>query len=309
MSSKPDPSTVQLDRKALCTTVAIFAAVVGLTFIVGLIGDRISNHHADFRKAEGLLEDLSVMAAEIPRLPNGAILRQGPLSTAWLDDSGALPARLQAMPASLRGQPTQHSLGLVRRGPWSDLLSLEAKGSLVWTAVQTVPKAVCLQLANAVIKHPDQIAYITTNGDLPTLPLVAEPLAVCRSDFTNFNIVTLSPNVELRRLADDIERAVAAPSNGLGDKTFISGTSAPFQVSQQREGGPNYIERERSGIRVTIGNVPLSVCRLALLAGPQAFGMDNFESMDGSIMKAPHKLSSAGALCGAQRGRLVMSRL
>ena len=298
---------VQLERKALRTTVAIFAAVVGLTFIAGLIGDRISNHHADFRKAEGLLEDLSVMAAEIPRLPNGAILRQGPLSSAWLDQSGALPERLQAMPGSLRGLPAEHSVGLVRRGPWSGLLYLDAKDSLLWAKVATLPKAVCLQLVGAVIRHPDQIAYITTNGDPATLPSAAEPIPACRADFGDFTLVIENPIVEFRRLSDDIQKAVDNFSSGSQDKTSISGISAPFQVKQQREGSPGYIERERSGIRVAISDLPFAVCRFALLAGPRAFGMDNFESADGSIMKAPDTLKAAGSLCDAQRGRLLMS--
>jgi hypothetical protein len=300
---------VRLQGKALCITIAIFAVVVGLTFLLGMIGDASTQDKRHFTEAEILLEDVSAMAVEIPRLPNGAILRQGQLSSAWLDESDALPERLQAMAGSLRGQQARHSLGLVTRGPGAYAFSLEAKDSLIWTTVLTLSKAVCLQMVAASMQHSDQIAFITTSGDLPAPPYMAEPPVTCRSDFINFRLITINPVVELRRLSDDIEKAVAAFSNSSQDKILVSGTSAPFQVGPHQEGGTNYIERNGSGIRMAIDNVPLAVCRLALLAGPRAFGMDNFQSTDGHMMKPPDTLSAAGALCEAQNGKLLMNRL
>jgi hypothetical protein len=300
--------TLILQGRALRATVAIAAAIIAVSFVFGIIADH-AGHDARYRKqADSLIEDLSTMAADIPRLPSGEILRQGQLSSAWLDENGALPVRFQEMAGSLRGQQDQHSLGLVSRGPGAYAPSFEAKDSLIWTVVPNLSKAGCLQMFWSTVRRSGQIAYIATNGDPPTPPYLAEPTSTCRSDFVNFTLITGNPDVELGRLAADIGKAVAAFSNSSQDKAPVSGTSALFRVTPQGSGS-NYIERDGSGVRIALSKVPLAVCRLALLAGPRAFGMDHFQATDGSTMKVTETLGEAEALCEAQSGRLVMNRL
>ena len=296
------------EKRAYRDTLRIFALVLGVAFIVGVIGDSLGYNRSGSEKADGFISDLQTMAMEIPRLPNGYILRQGTLPTAWLDDVGALPTRLQAMPGSLRGRENEHSLGLILRSPWSDPSTLVANGSLIWATLQNMPKAVCEQLVAAVAKHPDQIAYIVVGGDAPALPVGVESNWICRAAFTGLTLIALDPLTELRRLSDDIQNAVGKLPANSTNRTFMSGSSAPFQVYKGKEDSPGYLENGPSGIRVTIAEVPLAVCRLALLAGPQAFGMDTFETPDGKAVRPPRTRTASEALCNASNGQLVMGR-
>src|SRR5438046_4893647 len=109
---------------------ALFGVFV-VVLIVGFLGDISSRSGRNFEKAEGFIADLHAIARDVPRLPDGSIVRQGPVSTGWLDDIGALPTRLQAMGGSLRGAEDRHSLGLVLRGPWSFTVPLETRDSLI----------------------------------------------------------------------------------------------------------------------------------------------------------------------------------
>jgi hypothetical protein len=296
------------EKRAFRDTLRIFALVLGVAFIVGVIGDIFGYDRRSSEKAEGFISDLQIMATEIPRLPNGLILRQGTLPTAWLDDVGALPARLQAMSGSLRGRENEHSVGLMRTSPWSPPFDLEAKGSLIWATLQTVPKAVCEQLVLTVAKHPGEIGYIATAGGAPVLPAGVDTSWACRTGFTSVTLITLDPLTELRRLADDIQNAVSKMPANSTDKTFMSGSSAPFEVYRGKEGSAGYLENGPAGIRVTIAEVPLAVCRLALLAGPQAFGMDTFDTPDGKAVQPPRTRVASEALCNASNGQLVMGR-
>src|SRR3954467_9600083 len=81
-------------RGSLLALLAIFVVVVA----AGFIGERLNRggSERDLEKAEGFVADLQFVATSIPRALDGGILRQGMLSTAWLADVGALPARLQA---------------------------------------------------------------------------------------------------------------------------------------------------------------------------------------------------------------------
>jgi hypothetical protein len=97
------------------------------------------------------------------------------------------------------------------------------------------------------------------------------------------------------------------PANST-DNTFMSGSSAPFEVYRGKEGSAGYLENGPAGIRVTIAEVPLAVCRLALLAGPQAFGMDTFDTPDGKAVQPPRTRVASEALCNASNGQLVMGR-
>jgi hypothetical protein len=299
---------IDSEKRAYRGTLTIFAVVLGVIFIAGVVGDQLGHDRSNFEKAEGLIEDLSVMTANIPRLPDGTIVRQGPLSAAWLDDVGALPARLQAMPGSLRGRKGQHSLGLVRRAPWANLVTVEAKGSLIWTTLTTVPRAVCEQLVRAIATHRDQISYITTYADPPMLPGAMELNWVCRATFLNFTLITLDPPTEFRRLSEDIQNSVGKIPANSTDKLLVSGSSAPFQVSKSQEGSPGYFQNGPSGLRGTVANVPLAVCRLALMAGPHAFGMDSFESFDGKARTSPETRAASDAFCNALGGSLIFNR-
>src|SRR5207247_4127861 len=109
-------------RGSLLALLAVFATV----FVVGLIGERINSSRSNLEKAEGFIADLQAVAFSVPRALDGSILRQGPLSTAWLADAGALPTRLQAA-GTLRGGENQRPLGLVRRSPWSTTYPLETQ--------------------------------------------------------------------------------------------------------------------------------------------------------------------------------------
>lgn len=299
---------IDSEKRAYRGTLAILAVVLGVIFIAGLVGERLHHDRSNFEKAEGLIEDLSMMTARVPRLPDGTIVRQGPLSAAWLDDVGALPTRLQAVPGSLRGREGQHSLGLVRRAPWANLVIVEAKGSLIWTTLTTVPKAVCEQLVRALVTHRDQISYITTYADPPTLPGAAGADWVCRATFLNFTLITLDPLTEFRRLSDDIQNSVGKMPANSTDKVFMSGSSAPFQVSRSQDPSPGYFQNGPSGLRGSVANVPLAVCRLALLAGPHALGMDSFESFDGKAMMSPETRAASDTFCNALGGSLIFSR-
>jgi hypothetical protein len=296
------------DKFAYGGSLLVLLVLVAVVYVAGSIGDKIERGRSNFGKAEGFIADMHAAATEVPRLPDGSIVRQGALSTAWLDDVGALPAPLQAMAGTLRGGESQRSLGLVLRGPWSIALSVEAKDSLVWTQLSALPKAACEQFRRAVVKHPDQAAYVNSTGDPPALLAALGESWLCRADFNNLTLITLDPATEVRRLSADIQNAAKTMPANLTDKMPITGSSAPFQVDKGQEGGPGFIQRDQSGIRVTINNVPFAVCRLALLIGPKAFGMDGFETSDGKAAQPPRTRPAAETLCNDLKGRLIMSR-
>jgi hypothetical protein len=298
------PSQKFAYRGSLLTLLAVFLVVV----VVGFLGDWIGrNRSRTFEKAEGFIADLHALATEVPRMPDGSIVRQGMLSTAWLDDVGALPARLQAMAGTLRGGEDQRSLGLVRTAPWSATFPVESKDSLVWTSMFGVPEAVCEQFIRATLKHSDQVAYISSFGDPPIIPAALNPARPCSVNFSNFALITLDPPTEVRRLAADIENAVKTMPANLTDKMPISGSSAPFQVNKGQDGGPGFIQRDQSRTRVTINNLPIAVCVLAYVTGPRIFGMDAFEAPDGKTV-SPRTRPASEALCNDMKGRLIMSR-
>jgi hypothetical protein len=289
---------------SLLALLAVFLVVVA----IGFVGDMISNDRGNFAKAEGFIADMDAVATRVPRLADGSIARQGPLSTAWMDDAGALPERLQAMAGSLRGAEDQRSLGMIRKGPWPFAFQVEAKDSLVWTYLVGAPKAVCDQFIRATIKHPEQVAYVSSSGDPPVIPTALDPVWTCRTNFLNLAVVMLDPPTELRRLAADIQNAIKTMPAELTDKLPISGSSAPFQVTKEQEGGPGFLQRGPSGIRVTLNNVPLAMCRLALLSGPKIFGMDAFELPGGERVSSLQIGSAPAALCTRMKGHLVMHR-
>jgi hypothetical protein len=291
-------------RGSLLALLAVFVVVLA----IGFISDMVGPGRGGLQKAEGFMADLQAIATQVPRLPDGSIIRQGALSTAWLDDVGALPERLQAMAGSLRGGEHQRSLGLVQRGPWSFAFRSQAKLSLIWTELSGVPKAVCEQIERAAAKHPDQVAYLNTSGDPPLIPAALPPDWLCRSNFVNLVLVTMDPPTEVRRLSADIQNAINSVPTSFAGKAPISGSSAPFQVSQGEKDEPGFIQRDQSGIRVTINNVPLALCELALLIGPKAFAMDKFEAPDGKMARPPPARPAARKLCDELKGRLIMSR-
>jgi hypothetical protein len=277
-------------------------------FVIGLVGDEIDRSRTNFEEAGVFLADLQMIAAEVPRLPDGFIVRQGRLSTAWLDDVGALPTRLQARAGTLRGAEDQRSLGVVRRGPWPTSFDVETRDSLVWIRLFSIPKAVCEQLERAIGKHPDRVAYVNSSGDPPAVLADLGPNWVCRQNLNNLDLVTLDPPTEIRRLSADIQNAIKATPANLTDKASMSGSSAPFQVAKNLESSPAYLQGGQSGIRVTINNVPFAVCRLALLVGPKAFGMDAFEIEDENAVQTHRTRVASEALCSALKGRLILSR-
>ena len=130
---------------------------------------------------------------------------------------------------------------------------------------------------------------------------------LCAANFNNSALITLDPPTEVRRLSADIQNAVKTMPANLTEKMPISGTSAPFQVYRGQDGGPGFIERDQSGIRVTINNVPLSVCTRALLVGPKGFGMDAFEASDGKAVSLRTRPVSE-TLCNNLKGRLILTR-
>jgi hypothetical protein len=284
-----------------------FFAVCAAILAAGLIGDLIGGGRGNFEKAEGFIADMHAIATQVPRSLDGSVVRQGELSTAWLDDVGALPARFQAMAGSLRGGEDQRTLGLIRRGPWSFSLPIETRDSLVWTQLSSVPKAICVQFARAIAGHPDQVGYISSSGNPPVVPTQLRPDSLCNSNFNNFALITLDPPTEVRRLSADIENAVKKIPANSTEKMPISGSSAPFQVNTGQDGGPGFIQRDESEIRVTINNVPFAVCRLVLRTGPKAFGMDSFHAADGKIAPSP-VAPAAATLCNDLKGHLIMSR-
>jgi hypothetical protein len=291
-------------RGSLLALLAVFLVVAA----AGFVGDMISNSRGNFAKSEGFIADMDAVATRVPRLADGSIMRQGPLSTAWMDDAGALPERLQAMAGSLRGAENQRSLGMIRKGPWPFAFQVEAKDALVWTYLLGTPKAVCDQFIRATIKHPEQVAYVSSSGDPPIIPTALDPVWACRANFVNLAVVTLDPHTEVRRLSADIQNAINTLPANLTDKLPISGSSAPFQVTKDQEGGPGSLQRDASGIRVTINNVPLAMCRLALVSGPKVFGMDAFELADGKIVQSLQIGSGPAALCTQLKGHLIMRR-
>jgi hypothetical protein len=290
-------------RGSLLALLAVFA----LVFVAGMIGERIDRSQSHLEKAEGFVADLHAIATGVPRSLDGAILRQGQLSTAWLDATGALPMRLQAMAGTLRGGEGQPSLGLVLRGPWSFAFTVEARNSLMWAQLPGVPKTVCQQFARTIIRHPDQAAYISAGGNPAVIPAVQDLNWMCNQNFNNLAVITLDPQTEARRLSADIQNAVKAFRAGSAEKMPISGSSAPFQVVGGQDVGPGFIQNDQSRIRVTINNVPFAVCRLALMLGPEAFGMEAFETSDGTAAPSPSTGPAPEALCTALKGRLVMT--
>jgi hypothetical protein len=299
-------------RGSLLALLAVFALVL----VAGFIGEGIDRSRSNLEKAEGFIADLHAVATGVPRSLDGTILRQGPLSTAWLADTGALPMRLQAMAGSLRGGEDQRTLGLVRRGPWSPTYPLMTKDSLVLVQLAGTPKAVCQQFAAAAAKHPDQIAYISAYGRPAVIPAVQDLNFMCSQNFNNFVVIMLDPATEVRRLSADVQNAIKTMPTGPMEKVAISGSSAPFQVNngfvdlvnKGEDGGPASIQNDEKRSRVTINNVPFAVCRLALMLGPKTFGMDAFETADGTPAPSPLTGPVPEALCTALKGRLVMTR-
>lgn len=298
-------------RGSLLALLAVFVLVL----IAGFVGERIGRGRGNLEKAEGFIADLQTVAANIPRALDGSILRQGMLSTAWLADAGALPPRLQAA-GTIRSGENQRMLGLVRRSPWSTTYPLETRDSLLWSQLAGMPQAVCQQFAAAAASHPDQIAYISAYGNPAVTPPVQDLKYMCSQNFNNFVVFMVDPATEVRRLSADVQNAVKNLPAGPAEKTVFSGSSAPFQVhggvkdlvNKGGEGGLATIQQDGSRIRVTINNVPFAVCRLALLLGPQTFGMDGFETADGATAPQPLTGPAPEALCGALKGRLVMTR-
>lgn len=299
-------------RGSLLALLAVFALVL----VAGFIGEGIDRSRSNLEKAEGFIADLHAIATGVPRALDGTILRQGSLSTAWLADTGALPMRLQAMAGSLRGGEDQRTLGLVRRGPWSTTYSLVTGDSLVWVQPGAMSKALCQQFAAAAAKHPDQIAYISAFGRPAVIPAVQDLNFMCSQNFNGFVVIMVDPVTEVRRLSADVQNAIKTMPAGSAQKTTFSGSSAPFQinrgikdlVNKGEEGGPASIQNDESRSRVTISSVPFAVCRLALLMGPQTFGMDAFETADGTVAPSPLTGPAPEALCTALKGRLVMTR-
>jgi hypothetical protein len=297
------PSQKFAYRGSLLALLVVFVVVVA----AGFIGERIDHGRANFDKAEGFIADMHAVATQVPRLLDGSIVRQGELSSAWLDDVAALPVRLQALAGTLKGGEKQRSLGLVLRGPWSFDVAIATRDSLVWTQLSAMPQAICQQFWRAVAEHPEQAAYANTAGDPPVIPSALELGWLCRANFSNVVLVTLDPPTEVRRLAADIQNAVKAMPANLTEKMPITGSSAPFQVEKGQNGGAGFIQRDQSGIQVTINNVPFAVCRLALAMGPTAFGMDAFHAPDGKVAQPPLAPASK-ALCNDLKGHLIMSR-
>jgi hypothetical protein len=139
---------------------------------------------------------------------------------------------------------------------------------------------------------------------------------MCRHNFNGFVVIMVDPVTEVRRLSADVQNAIKAMPAGSAEKTTFSGSSAPFQVNRGikdlvgkgEEGGPASIQNDESRSRVTINSVPFAVCRLALFLGPQTFGMDAFETADGTVAPSPLTGPAPEALCIALKGRLVMTR-
>ena len=299
-------------RGSLLALLAVFVLVL----VAGFIGEGIGHSRSNLEKAEGFIADLQAVATGVPRALDGTILRQGPLSTAWLADTGAMPMRLQAMAGSLRGGEDQRTLGLVRRSPWSTTFPLVTNDSLVWVQLAGMPTAVCQQFAAAAAKHPDQVAYISAYGNPAVIPAVQDLKYMCSQNFNNFVVIMVDPATEVRRLSADVQNAIKTMPAGPVQKAAFSGSSAPFQVNRGlkdlvnkgEDGGPVSIQNDESRSRVTINSVPFAVCRLALLMGPQTFGMDAFETADGTAAPSPLTGLAPEALCTALKGRLVMTR-
>jgi hypothetical protein len=299
-------------RGSLLALLAVFVLVL----VAGFIGEGINRSRSNPEKAEGFISDLQAVATGVPRSLDGTILRQGLLSTAWLADMGALPTRLRAMAGSLRGGEDQATLGLVRRGPWSTTYHLMTNDSLVWVHLPGLPQSACEQFAAAMVRHPDQIAYISAFGRPAVIPAVQDLKFMCSQNFNNFVVIMADPATEVRRLSADVQNAIKTMPAGPAQNTAFPGSSAPFQVNKGltdlvnkgEDGGPASIQHDESRTRVTVNNVPFAVCRLALLMGPQAFGMDAFEASDGTAAPLAVRGRAPEALCNALKGRLVMTR-
>lgn len=304
------------EKSAYRSTLLALLAVFVLVLVAGFIGERIIGSRSNIEKAEGFVADLQAIATGVPRALDGGILRQGPLATAWLYDVGALPKRLQAMGGTLAGAGDQQSLGLVRRSPWSTTFPLETGGSLLWTRLSGVPQAVCQQFAAAAVSRPDQVAYISAYGNPAVIPAVQDRKYMCSQNFNNFVVIMVDPATEVRRLSADVKNAIDKMPADLAQKTTFAGSSAPFQVhggvkdliNKGAGEGAATIEQDGSRVRVTINNVAFAVCRLALLLGPQTFGVDAFETADGAVVPSPLTGPAPEALCTALKGRLVMTR-
>ena len=298
------PSEKFAYRGSLLAFLAVFLVIVA----AGFIGERIGRSRGNFDKAEGFIADLHAIATRVPRFLDGFMARQGDLSTAWMDDVGALPAPAAGDGRRPEGRQRPAFAGacpertVVRRRPHGD------QDSLVWTQLSAVPKAVCREFGRAMVKHLDQVAYVSSFGNPAVPPATLDQANLCQTNFNNFAVITLDAPTEVRRLAADIQNAVRAMPANLTEKIRMSGSSAPFQVDKGQNRGPGFIQRDQSGIRVTINNLPLAVCRLALLIGPNAFGMDAFHAPDGKKIAPSPPASSAITMCNDMKGRLIMSR-
>lgn len=304
------------EKSAYRGTLLALLAVFVLVLAAGFIGERIHGSRSNLEKSEGFIADLQAIATGIPRTVDGGIQRQGTLSTAWLYDTGALPKRLQAMGGSLVGGGDQYTLGLVRRSPWSTTFPLGTGGSLLWAHLANMPQAVCEQFAVAVIRHQDQVAYISAFGNPAVTPAAVNFKYMCSQNFNNVIVFLVDPATEIRRLSADVQNATGNMPAAQARRTAFPGSAAPFQIhggvkdlfKNSEEGGPAFIEKDAAGVKVTINNVPFAVCRQALLQGPQTFAMDAFETAEGTAAPRPLTDAASDGLCAALKGRLVMTR-
>jgi hypothetical protein len=238
---------------------------------------------------------LRAMSDNLPRLPDGRIIRQGTLSTPWLYQVGALSSSLQAMGGSLHGYESDYVLGLVLRGPWGNSLNIEARDTALWVRLAGVPMNRCLRIASRAVKSPSLIDYITAAGDNPFTSLKLDPKWLCRQEVTLMTFINIDPRVEWSRLIEDLNHTAPQP---VGTTLALArGKSSALQFKNEESRSANEVTLTEDRQKFDLSNVSFAACRLAMMAGPSAYGMSAFGAADGSELNGPQEAAKVDAIC------------
>jgi SAM-dependent methyltransferase len=283
---------------AYLTVIVSVTAVALLSYLVSALGGYLtSTPSAERHRATEMVVDLQAMAAMIPRLPSGEILRQGDLPTDWLAKTGTLPARSQSLAASVRVPNSSIPVGAVTVDSWGRILDVEAGGTALNVRFSNLLQSECLALMAAARSAPS-IGYVTSGGDPWASFSTIQPDWTCRSKVGTLATMLIDPAVEFRRLADTLNRIRHETGNAPAKSGAVNLTgaynAAPLSVD---------VKHSTDGIAVQLGNVAGGICARMLVAGPGATGATQY-IVAGTTAEKPQTADIASSLCLSSSGRV-----
>ncbi|HVX75774.1 MAG TPA: hypothetical protein VHB49_06595 [Bradyrhizobium sp.] len=281
-------------------------AVALVSSSISMLGVYVSDRpSAERHRAAELVENLQALALAIPRLPNGDILRQGVLTTDWLDREGALPGGLQSSLVRLvRAQGQVAPTYSVQVDQWGHYPSVTAEGSTLQVQFTNFLQGQCTALLSAS-QSAQAVGYISTNGDpLASLNKV-ESKWTCRAQVGILSIALIDPEIEFQRFGSAISQFLNSGSGSDENQarpdtkeTMMGSGLSPISVD---------VQRSTDNVTLRFGNLPFGLCTRVLLAGPRAFSFTQ-ASIAGQTIVTPQAANTASALCLRSSGSLAMSK-